>query len=177
MNLSLNKIFDMRERMIKQIFIIFLVLCSYAPAYAAVATATVTADITTTITVRTINGLVFGSLSSGPSAGTLVLSPGGARTTTGGVNVNTAIIGSPAAFDVQGDPNGTYSVSFPAAVILSNGSPNTMVVDNFTSSLTPDGRLDASGQQTMFVGATLNVGSNQAFGTYSGSLTVTVDYN
>jgi len=161
----------------KQVLIYLLASLSYAPAYAAVATATVTAEITSTVTVRTINGLVFGSLSSGTSTGTLVLSPGGSRTTTGGVTVNTAITGNPAAFDVQGDPSATYSVTFPAAVILSNSSPNTMVVDNFTSSPTPTGVLDASGQQTMFVGATLNVGSNQPYGTYSGLLEVTFDYN
>jgi len=164
-------------RAIKRALLYLFASYVFAPVYAAVATATVTAEITSTITVRTINGLVFGSLASGPSTGTLVLSPGGARSTTGGVTVNTAITGSPAAFDIQGDSAATYSITFPAAVILSNGSPNTMVVDNFTSSPTSTGMLDASGQQTLYVGGTLNVGSNQAFGTYSGSLEVIVDYN
>jgi len=165
------------KKTFKQIFIFLLVIGVCVPASAVVATATVTADITSTITVGTINGLKFGDIAYGATAGTLTLSSGGVRTTTGGVTVNTAIAGSPAAFDVQGDPNATYSITFPAAVIMTNGSPNTMVVDNFTSLPETTGVIDASGQQTLFVGATLNVNSNQSFGTYSGELTVTVDYN
>ena len=165
------------DKTVKQSFVLLLALSMYVPVYAATATATATADITSTITVRTINGLIFGDISSGAEAGTLALSPGGVRTTTGGVTVNRAIAGSPAAFDVQGDPNATYSITFPAAVIMSNGTPNTMVIDKFTSSPETTGVIDASGQQTLFVGATLNVNSNQSFGTYSGELTVTVDYN
>lgn len=147
------------------------------PANAAVATATVIANVTSTIMVTTINGLVFGDISSGTQAGTLALSPSGVRTATGGVTVNTAIAGNSAAFDVQGDPNASYSVTFPAAVIMSNGSPNTMVVDSFTYSPNATNVIDASGQMTIFVGATLNVNSNQAFGSYSGLLNVTIEYN
>ena len=165
------------KKIFKQTFIFLLAIGVWVPANAAVATAAVTADITSTITVGTINGLIFGDIASGAAAGTLTLSAGGVRTTTGGVTVNTAIAGSPAAFDVQGDPNATYSITFPATVIMTNGSLNTMVVDNFTSSPETTGVIDASGQQTLFVGATLNVNSNQSFGTYSGQLTVTVDYN
>ena len=165
-----NKIF-------RQFFIFLLVICACLPANAAVATATVTVNITNTMMISTINGLVFGDMSSGAEAGTLALSPGGVRTTTGGVTVNTAIPGSSAVFDVQGAPNATYSITFPAAVMMTNGSPNSMVVDNFTYSPDTNGVIDASGQQTLFVGATLNVNSNQSFGSYSGLLSVTVDYN
>ena len=161
----------------KQSYLSLLALCLCLPVYAADATATATANITSRLTVRTINGLFFGNLSSSAEAGTLVLSPGGARTTTGGVTVNRAIAGSPAAFDIQGDPNSTYAITFPAAIIMTNGSPNSMVVDKFTSLPETTGVIDASGQQTLFVGATLNVDSNQAFGTYSGELNVIVDYN
>lgn len=161
-----------------QLFVLLLIFSVCIPVtYAATATATATASITSNMTVRTINGLSFGDLSSGAEAGTLALSPGGIRTTTGGVTVNRAIAASPAAFDIQGDPNATYSITFPAAVIMSNGSPNSMVIDKFISSPEATGVIDASGQQTLFVGGTLNVDSNQSFGTYSGELSVTVDYN
>lgn len=165
------------NKSLKQSFVLLLALSLCVPAYAEVATATVTAKITSTLTVRTINGLIFGDIGSGAEAGTLALSPGGIRTTTGGVTVNRAIAGSPAAFDIQGDPHATYSITFPAAVIMTNGSPNSMVVDHFTSSPETTGVIDAGGQQTLFVGATLNVNSNQAFGSYLGELTITVDYN
>lgn len=162
---------------IKQLFALLLAFGICLPAYAATATATATANITSTITVRTINGLIFGDIASGAEAGTLTLSSGGVRTTTGGVTVNRSIGASPAAFDVQGDPNGTYSITFPAAIIMTNGSPNSMVVDKFTSTPETTGVIDASGQQTLFVGGTLNVNSNQSFGNYTGELAVTVDYN
>lgn len=165
------------EKAVKQGFVLLMMLCLYVPAYAATATATATANITRTMTVRTINGLFFGDLSSSPEAGTLALSPGGIRTTTGGVTVNRVIKGSPAAFDIQGDPNATYSITFPAAIIMTNGSPNSMVVDKFISSPEIAGVIDASGQQTLYVGGTLNVNSRQAFGTYSGEFDVTVDYH
>lgn len=158
--------------------LVFLLASGVAvPVSAATATATVTADITSTITVRTVSGLVFGAIASNAEAGTLTLSAGGVRTTTGGVTVNSAIAGVPATFDIQGDPNATYSITFPAAVVMDNGSPNSMVVDKFTSSPETTGVIDAGGQQTLFVGGRLNVNSNQAFGTYSGELNVTVDYN
>lgn len=160
-----------------QLFFLLLMLSVYVPVFAATATATATANITNIITVRTINGMFFGDISSGAEAGTLALSPGGVRTTTGGVNVNRAIAGSPATFDIQGAPNATYVVTFPAAVIMTNGSPNSMVIDKFTSLPEGGGVIDASGQQTLYVGGTLNVKSNQAFGTYSGEMAITVDYN
>ena len=118
---------------VKRFFTLLLALSTSIPAYAVVATATVTANITSTITVGTINGLIFGDLSSGLVAGTIALSPAGVRTTTGGVTVNTAIAGSPAAFDVQGDPNATYSISFPVSVTMIDAALNSMVVDNFAS--------------------------------------------
>jgi hypothetical protein len=165
------------NKKLKYFYIFMLAACANVPASAAVATAMVTADITNTILVSTINGLVFGDLSSGTQAGRLALSPSGARTTTGGVTINTAVAGSSAAFDVQGSPNASYSVTFPASVTMTNGSPNTMLVDNFTYSPNTTNVIGASGQVTLFVGATLNVNSNQAFGNYSGLLSVTIDYN
>lgn len=168
---------SMSKRAAKQLFVLLMLSCMCVSSFAATATATATANITSTMTVRTINGLFFGDLSSSAESGTLALSPGGTRTTTGGVTVNRAIAGSPAAFDIQGDPNSTYAITFPAAIVMTNGSPNTMVVDRFTSLPEATGVIDASGQQTLFVGGTLNVDSNQSFGTYTGELNVTVDYN
>ena len=149
----------------------------YTSVHAATAVATVNANIISNISLSTQNGLVFGDISSSSIAGTVVMTPGGARSATGGTNINTSVAGSPASFDVQGDANASYSFSLPVSVVLSDTSSHTMVVDNFTSSPTPSGVLDGSGQQTLFVGATLNVGSNQAFGAYSGQISVTVDYN
>ena len=151
--------------------------CVYAPSHAAVATATVTANVISSLGITTLNGLSFGDISASAIAGTIVMSPNGTRSATGGASFNSSGPGSPATFDIQGDANATYSITLPASVVLTDGSSNTMVVDSFSSSPTPSGVLDGSGQQTLFVGATLNVGSNQAFGSYSGLMSVTVAYN
>ncbi|RKZ56243.1 MAG: hypothetical protein DRQ44_16905 [Gammaproteobacteria bacterium] len=177
MEMTIDKFSFAFDRVFKYCSAVIISLAFCVPAISATATATATAKITSNMTVRTVTSMFFGELSSSAEAGTLALSPAGVRTTTGGVTVNSTVAGTPAAFDVQGDPNATYSVSFPAAVIMTNGSPNTMVIEKFISSPEATGVLDTSGQQTLFVGGTLNVDSNQAFGTYTGDLTITVDYN
>lgn len=147
------------------------------PVLAATAIANVQANIIITIGMTTRNGLVFGDISAGATAGTVVLTPTGARTATGGTSINTTTAGNPATFDIQGTPNASFSITLPASVILSDTASHTMTVDNFASSPTPSGVLDGSGQQALLVGATLNVSANQAFGSYSGQMSVTVDYN
>lgn len=149
--------------------------CTSAQAVTAVATVNV--NIISTIALTTRNGLMFGEISPGLTAGTVTITSGNARTSTGGASINSSVAASPATFDVQGVASASYTISLPASVVLADASSHTIVVDNFTSSPTPAGILDSSGQQSLFVGATLNVGSNQAFGEYSGQMSVTVDYN
>ncbi|MFC1589297.1 DUF4402 domain-containing protein [Pseudomonadota bacterium] len=152
-------------------------LVTWVPAQAVTATATVDAHIIKTIGMTTRNGLTFGDISAGTTSGTVILTPGGARTATGGTTIDTSTTGNPATFDIQGEPNASFSITLPVSVILSDTASHTMTVDNFTSSPTPSGVLDGSGQQTLFVGAVLNVSANQSFGSYSGQMSVTVDYN
>ena len=149
----------------------------WSSVQAATAVATITANIVSTLRLTTLNGLVFGDISSGSTAGTVVMTATGSRSATGGATINTSVAGSPATFDVQGDANANYSITLPVSVVLSDASSHTMVVDNFTSTPTSSGVLGGSGQQSLFVGARLNAGSNQAFGSYSGQMSVTVDYN
>lgn len=149
----------------------------YAPTQAAVATATVTANVISSLGITTQSGLSFGDISASGTAGTIVMLPNGTRTATGGTTFNSAVAGNPATFDIQGDANATFSISLPTSILLTDASSNNMVVDSFTSTPTPAGVLDGSGKQTLLVGATLNVGSNQAFGSYSGVMSVTVIYN
>ena len=54
---------------------------------------------------------------------------------------------------------------------------HTMVVDDFTSFPAETGLTDSGGQQLLFVGGRLNVDVNQVFGSYSGLMSVTVEYN
>lgn len=147
------------------------------PVYSSTTTSTVTANIISTISLTNQSGLIFGDISSGASAGTIIISTSGTRTQTGGASFNSGSTAGPASFNVAGDANATYSVTLPASVTLSSGAGSSMTVDNFTSSPSGTGQLDVSGNQALLVGATLNVGSNQIFGSYSGIMSVTVGYN
>jgi len=49
-------------------------------------------------------------------------------------------------------------------VVLNGSEGNSMVVDNFTSLPAASGLTDTDGKQTLYVGGTLNVGSNQESG-------------
>jgi hypothetical protein len=84
--------------------------------------------------------------------------------------------GSPAAFDASGSANATYQITLPAdgTVTLTGSNGGSMSLSSFASSPSSQGQLSSAGTQTLQVGATLGVGSNQAPGTYSGSFNVTV---
>ena len=173
---------NLMNSLTKAIYIASAISCvvatvSYTSVQAATATATIDANIIQAMSVTTATGLSFGDISAGSTSGTVIMTPGGARSATGGTNINSSTPGNPSSFNVQGTANASFSITLPASVILSDTASHTMTVDNFTSSPTPSGVLDGSGQQTLFVGATLNVSANQAFGSYSGLMSVTVDYN
>lgn len=124
--------------------------------------------------------LAFGSFAAG-SGGSVTVSPAGVRSAGGGVVLLSAGAGAAAQFSVTGDPNLTYSITLPAngVVSLTSGG-NSMAINNFTSNpvatSASTGLLSAGGSQTLSVGATLSVGSNQPSGNYSGSFDVIVNY-
>ena len=122
----------------------------------------------------------FGNVAVSASLGTVILTPAGVRSVTGGVTLP-AVTGTvtAATFDVSGQANFTYSITLPAAATTITSGANTMTVDTWISTPTPTGTLDGTGAETLSVGATLNVAAGQAPGAYlSGTaFTVTVNYN
>lgn len=130
-----------------------------------------------TIVIVNTQALAFGSFAAG-SGGSVTVSAGGMRSAGGGVALLSAGAGTAAQFAVSGDANLTYAISLPGngVVSLTSGS-NSMTLNNFTSSPNLTGALSVGGSQTLAVGATLSVGSNQASGSYSGTFDVTVNYN
>jgi len=119
----------------------------------------------------------FGNIIADTDGGTVVLVPAGTRTLNGLTSPSIAGTVTAAAFTVTGFDGATYSISLPANHTISNGVQN-MVVDTFTSNPSGTGTL-TGGTQNLSVGATLNVGSSQASGTYTNAagFTVTVNYN
>ena len=131
------------------------------------------------ITIAKATDLNFGNIQIGSTAGTVVLTPAGVRTKSGGVSLlsPTGTI-QVASFTVSGSPSSTYTISLPSSYTISSGAKN-MTVNAFTSSPSGSGVLSTSGSQTINVGATLNVGASQTPGTYTNAtgFNLTVNYN
>lgn len=142
--------------------------------------ANVTVNLITPITITKTVDMNFGNVAVSASSGTVVLTPEGTRSPTGGVTLPvTAGTITAASFTVTGSPSYTYSISLPASPItITDGAGHNMSVGTFTSTPTPTGLLTA-GTQTLTVGATLSVGASQVAGAYTSAtpFSVTVNYN
>jgi len=165
----------------KLIFIPLMLFAVNAALFAqASATATATAVIVGPIGISNTANMNFGNVAVGASPGTVVLTPAGGRTPTGGVTLpaTTGTVAA-AAFTVTGVAGYTYAITLPSAALTISSGANSMTVDNWTSNPTPTGTLDGGGSQTLWVGATLHVSGSQAAGTYTSAtpFTVTVNYN
>jgi len=148
------------------------VMSAAASAMAADVTGTANASVVQAIEITENTQMSFGTIASTGTAGTVVLAPAGGTTAT---NVTELAGGTAAAaqFTVSGGDSAAYTLTLPTSTTLSNGS-ETMAVSSFTENATET--LNGSGSETFNVGATLAVGAAQAAGTYSGTYTVTVNY-
>ena len=144
------------------------------------ATATATGTIISPIAIAKNVDMNFGNIVAGAAIGTVVLTPAGVRSKTGGAFLPSILPGTvtAASFTVTGATGYTYAITLPGAATTVTSGANTMTVDTWTSTPTGTGTL-AGGTQTLTVGGTLHVGANQVAGTYvSGTaFTVTVAYN
>ncbi|MCV2369270.1 DUF4402 domain-containing protein [Roseateles oligotrophus] len=146
----------------------------------ATASADASATIIQPIAITKTSNLVFGNYAVGATGGSVSLS------TADVVSVNSGTIsqpasnkGSPAAavFAVSGEGSFTYAITLPSDGTVSlTGAGAPMPVTGFTSNPATTGTL-SSGTQNVKVGATLNLGSAQAPGAYTGTFAVTVAYN
>ncbi len=145
------------------------------------ASATAAANIITPIQISKAADLYFGNIVAGTTPGTVTVSHDGIRTKSDGVTLPTATPGDfhAAEFTVTGLANATYAITLPDdnTVTISGPGEEDMTVTGFTSNPSGTGTLAANGEQTLSVGATLNVGESQAAGTYEGNFSVTVAYN
>ena len=133
----------------------------------------VTATAGTMISISNTASLEFGIAAPTGAAGTITVTPAGART---GANV-TLLASAPAgaSFTVTGEGNTAYVINLPASAILT-GPGADMTIDTFTDD-NPGPALPGAGSETFNVGATLNVAASQAAGSYTGTFGVTVNYN
>lgn len=143
--------------------------------HAASATGNATATVIAPIAIANTADLAFGKFAAS-TGGTVVMSPAGTRTATGAVVLSTVTPGTAASFNVTGDNNATYAITLPGTASITSGV-NTMSVGTFTSTPSATGTLSAAGAQTVTVGGTLTVASAQVAGAYTGTFSVTVEYN
>lgn len=142
--------------------------------------ASASVNIVTPITISKSNDLNFGNVAVSTSSGIVELLPDGTRISSGGVILPT-LSGtvSAASFDVSGEGSYTYSISLPTDdfLLFHSNSTDFIIVNGFKSYPESTGQL-SSGNQTITVGATLNVEAAQEVGLYQGTgFEVTVNYN
>lgn len=131
--------------------------------------------------------LEFGSLLAGPTAGTVIVSPTGVRTKTGGVTLVGGLV-QPARFAGRGSLNQTVLISLAAApaTLRRVGGTETMTLDQLTLGSTPSAVLTTtpqafritapSGVFNFPIGGRLSVAANQVPGDYVGTFAVTLNY-
>src|SRR5438105_8930891 len=141
-----------------------LTLGSYAfgQGNTATATAVASATIITPISISKMTDLNFDSVIGGSSSGQVVLDTAGTRTANGGATLGSGSFVTVASFAVSGQPGATYAITLPTGGITTyNSVGNDMTVDTFVSDPSGMGSLDGMGNQTIAVGATLEVAANQ----------------
>jgi hypothetical protein len=130
-------------------------------------------------TFTSTRALAFGRFVAG-TGGTITVTPTGTRLpATGGVILLNSTVTSASFTNTDNGAkvsNATVGITLPAngVVRLSSGS-NSMAVNSFTSSPSGTGVM-SGGSLTIQVGATLTVAPNQPKGNYSGSFSVTINY-
>jgi hypothetical protein len=112
------------------------------------------------------------------TGGTILLTPAGARSKTGGVVLLSGGTVSAASFSLTETGTGKSlawtTITLPSTVTLNRTGGGTMTLSNFTSN--PPNTFAGLTQTVLTVGATLAVSPNQAPGAYTGTVQVTVNY-
>ena len=159
------------------------VLVSMTTGAASAATGSGTAAATVVAPVSIVNDapIAFGTFT--PAAGTIVTSPDGNRSASGGAaTLSSAVPASAGQLTVSGAAQATYAISASGGVLTGTGDPMTLsniTLAAATATGTPiaSGTIGAGGTHVIRTGGQLAVAPNQRPGAYSGSYTVTVEYN
>ncbi len=146
------------------------------------ATGHIIAEIIPVFSATETSQMNFGRFAPGPEGGKIILTPQGTISIQGNVFKGPGTFNA-ASFNVFGDADAAYSISLPSGpVILKHTSESkTMTVEDWLSVPSAGigtGRLPQDGFQTVFVGATLKVGSinDNPVGIYTGLYNITFDF-
>ena len=158
--------------------LVLLAMPTAAMAGSVTATAPVSVTILAPVTLQNTQGLAFGSISkpSGASGNTVNLDTSGNVTISGGGDAtHPASPATAAKFNLIAPPGLTYSTNQSLSFAqpgLTNVSVSAPVVGAGTLGVIP-----ASGVQELRFGGGFDLSSATPTGSYTGSLTVTVNYN
>lgn len=156
----------------------------YAAANPTVPTSGLVGSITATVkkslSITKVSDLRFGSMFK-PSSGSYVATISGvtgalsASPTSAVGNLLTSATGA-ATYTIAGEPNATFSLSYPSTMTMTaGGSSLTATLSSATTTGTKT--MPVTGTMPLVIGGSITVGSAQAYGSYSGSFSVTVAYN
>src|SRR5664279_1868600 len=121
---------------LKTLLVIAVVLFgSVATSFAqSNATATATATLIVPISISKTSDMNFGTVAASATAGTVSLDYSSTATTTGGASL---ILGGAsrqaAVFQVTGETNSGFSVSYTTSIVLTNATSQTVTVDNIVA--------------------------------------------
>ncbi|MBT6095479.1 MAG: DUF4402 domain-containing protein [Rhodospirillaceae bacterium] len=139
------------------------------------ATATVSGSVAAPISISATTALSFGTITPYSTSGTITVSTAGSTTA---INVTEMAGGSASegVFTITGNGGAAFSITLPSTSTLSNGV-NSMTVNSFQHDAGASPTISGGGSRDVSIGATLNVGADQANGNYSGVYTVFGNYN
>lgn len=146
------------------------------------ATGHITAEVVAALSAVETSQMNFGRFSPGPYGGQLIITPQGSVSALGSVVPGSGLKNA-ASFYITGNDNATFSISLPdeSATLTNTANAKTMRVSNWISVPAPgqSGAALEDGFQTVYIGATLNIGTlaDNPVGIYRGTYTVTFDFN
>lgn len=146
------------------------------------ATGYITAEVIPVFSASETAQLNFGRFSPGPQGGRLIITPQSTMSALGSVFPGFGTYNA-GCFYVSGDSDATFTITLPdhPVVLKHNSSARTMIIEDWMSSPgrgTGNGIL-LNGEQLVYIGATLKVGTLQdnPVGIYAGTYTITFDFN
>lgn len=142
-------------------------------AQAATASASATAKILAEVTVTKTADLNFGTVVIGAVAGSASVAPGATTATCGGGAICSGSAGA-ANFNIVGTPNELLTISVPGTASLTG--PGGTLTATLAANASSGASLGATGTLPLGVGGSLAVPGNTLAGTYSGTFSVSADY-
>ncbi len=153
-----------------------LLKCRIAIAIAALATVLVAPNAySKPAQIKILKSMEFGTIAADATLpGYVTIDPVTKTKTVGGGVYDFGGGDRPLHFDIRGDKGMPYTITLPSSVTLTSGT-SSMTLGNFTTD-TPLIGVFVKGMYRIELGGTLQVAANQAPGTYSGLIDITVNY-